>query len=427
MGNRAEPVDKTQLDENQSKAVDVHIGVFFEGTGNHKGQAELGAERRAGNTQESTKWVTSNNAVSNVAMLHDIYDMGGEEYVDRVYIEGVGVSESGQVRPMGLMIGMGFQSIPKKVEKAITKVEITVKDIAFGKLPTESKINLYIDAFGFSRGAAAARFFIDQITKRREKISKNLPYRTTLNNIVINFVGLYDTVSSYGGNFSNDVQNLKLDSVKDAKKVFQICAADEFRSFYALTNINSAGTKGFELFLPGCHTDIGGGYLEGKYNVTLKDIGTKNSNANVCELGFDIESFKRFGWIRNDDKHKINRVIQPVSEYAPPIEYDNLSFTNDIKKGYYYPYVTLELMKEYACKQRPTIFTEIKTKNKAPDELSFIKLNAPICTSIKTCRELFYSDYSTLTKDWLHFSSDGSLNNAPRVINKILKREIHNG
>ncbi|MBF7093677.1 DUF2235 domain-containing protein, partial [Flavobacterium sp. ALJ2] len=102
-----------------------------------------------------------------------------------------------------------------------------------------TKVNLVLDVFGFSRGAAAARAFINEITKERYTASKvwnaekkkynyydldlkkvekeQLPKRGHLglllekkkieiNVLEIRFVGLYDTVSSYGVNFNDDTK-----------------------------------------------------------------------------------------------------------------------------------------------------------------------------------------------------------------------------
>jgi len=91
------------------------------------------------------------------------------------------------------------------------------------------------------------------------------------------FVGLFDTVSSYEHgasfitnvatvlDFGNDVEELHLRLTDPAiKKVVHLTAGDEYRQNFASTTIASAiaaGT-GYELQLPGVHSDIGGGYGE---------------------------------------------------------------------------------------------------------------------------------------------------------------------
>lgn len=79
--------------------------------------------------------------------------------------------------------------------------------------------------------------------------------------INVDFLGLFDTVSSFGGDFYENVDELVLnfDNAK-ISKVFQLCAADEYRSNFALTAIKSAHAKGAYRIIPGAHSDIGGGY-----------------------------------------------------------------------------------------------------------------------------------------------------------------------
>gem|GEM_PF-6427762 len=76
----------------------------------------------------------------------------------------------------------------------------------------------------------------------------------------VKFIELYDTVASYGIDITNDTRQLHLNSIQQADKVVQLAASDEHRIKFPLTNINSAGSKGIEKFLPGVHSDIGGGY-----------------------------------------------------------------------------------------------------------------------------------------------------------------------
>lgn len=84
-------------------------------------------------------------------------------------------------------------------------------------------------------------------------------------------MGLFDTVASYGANFNNDTYELHLNFGNGyANKVVHLVALDEFRMNFSLTNIKSAvrlssrngkGQMGYELRIPGAHSDVGGGYL----------------------------------------------------------------------------------------------------------------------------------------------------------------------
>lgn len=63
-----------------------------------------------------------------------------------------------------------------------------------------------------------------------------------------------DNVTEYGLYFPSGERVLN---------AFHICALDEFRENFALVNLgNNLNDKCSELFVPGCHSDIGGGYMD---------------------------------------------------------------------------------------------------------------------------------------------------------------------
>lgn len=127
-----------------------------------------------------------------------------------------------------------------------------------------------LNVFGFSRGAAAARHFVHKVkTEPKGFIGWNL----TRERIIVNFVGLFDTVSSRSGvgsiapemtgAFDTDTKELHLNFERGyASKVFHLTAADEYRLYFSLTNINSAIRHGFgmEVAISGAHADVGGSY-----------------------------------------------------------------------------------------------------------------------------------------------------------------------
>jgi hypothetical protein len=121
------------------------------------------------------------------------------------------------------------------------------------ELPAIINMNVY----GFSRGSAAARYFVHLVKTERDTYAPKWKGK----NVRVNFVGLFDTVSSYGGNFSNDVSDLHLNFEDGAvQRVVHLVAGDEYRENFASTTIASAGDKGYELTMPGAHSDVGGGY-----------------------------------------------------------------------------------------------------------------------------------------------------------------------
>lgn len=142
------------------------------------------------------------------------------------------------------------------------------------------------DVFGFSRGAALARHFINALKDgipginspgepdAPESVFPNLfvpaedgtTYRKdTKRTHSVRFVGLFDTVGSFYLPGNSDEGNFQLDLSPDcATTVYQITAAHEYRANFPLTTLKSKDeslpVNFFEEAYPGCHTDIGGGY-----------------------------------------------------------------------------------------------------------------------------------------------------------------------
>ncbi|MEO7794504.1 MAG: DUF2235 domain-containing protein, partial [Thermoanaerobaculia bacterium] len=118
-----------------------------------------------------------------------------------------------------------------------------------------------IDIVGFSRGAAEAREFANRIV--REGV-----FDTRLGRRVvprIRFLGLFDTVGSFGwpGNRANFGYELSIPL--NVEKVRQAVAADERRGFFPLSSIKEFEgqentDRATERYFTGSHSDCGGGY-----------------------------------------------------------------------------------------------------------------------------------------------------------------------
>lgn len=121
--------------------------------------------------------------------------------------------------------------------------------------------SLRVDCFGFSRGAAAARYLVHLLASKGGLLDR-LGNLFQVIRCEIPFVGLFDTVAHFDAIFANDTEELHLDAIKDKRveRVVHLAAGDEHRYNFPLTNIASAGEKGREYFLPGAHSDVGGCY-----------------------------------------------------------------------------------------------------------------------------------------------------------------------
>ncbi len=302
-------------------------------------------------------------------------------------------------------------------------------------------VNLIVNVYGFSRGATAARHFLHIATNPAETlvVFKNegvakAPYdipdrRIKINidnpmlqygyfgacllenevepkSIKFNFVGLYDTVASFGinhrgglgGIIGDDTKQLGLSAVNKSYFVLQIASDDEYRDNFDLTNINSCGLYGLELTLPGVHSDIGGSYLDGAKEISVlycKPYETPNSWAFEGEkIQIESEKFKEIlikeGWY-SEDQLEIKKFWQS--------DVENKSILDKALVGMYlkglvgtkqfvrntYDKIPLNIMFHYS-KQFGVKYLDYKlTDNYAIDDSFIENINSQLWNYINNC------------------------------------------
>ena len=292
----------------------VKLNIFFDGTLNNKNNTQVRKDSENNTAQKNIFDEKSNkkddsymNDFSNVVRGYDAINPDAEHQL-KVYIEGIGTENNEKDDSFeGPGFGVGDRGIMAKVTKGCQEA---AKVVAL-KYKGKNIDILEVNVFGFSRGAAAARHFINVATtsiyeegpslidgkitvhyepydeesslflinKTPDNISfiKQYGYfgaclikeNLQIKKIEFNFAGLYDTVASYGVNhrgkklIDSDAKQLNLDAVKKCKFTLQLASRDEYRENFSLTNINSCGLNGLQLTLPGVHSDVGGGYVDG--------------------------------------------------------------------------------------------------------------------------------------------------------------------
>ena len=132
---------------------------------------------------------------------------------------------------------------------------------------------IQLDVFGFSRGAAMARHFVNCI-KQNYFDFKNpvINEAFSANNILINFLGVFDTVGSFNIAGDNDDFGFSF-HIKPSwieSKAVHIYALNEYRWGFDLQALITQQDTNYpidiiegnfiEIGLPGAHSDIGGSY-----------------------------------------------------------------------------------------------------------------------------------------------------------------------
>lgn len=261
----------------------VHIAVFFDGTGNNRAKdAPL------------NRW-------SNVARLFDASINEPQRAIYRIYVSGVGTpfngTADGWLASAGVWAedtlgGGGFgaggdrrmdfgnvsvndrlrQVLIANAKKLGGEVEAYAKESAdksfsevnraLGKHRLIKKIN--VSVFGFSRGAALARAFTNRMVADCEHAGDELTYHGYP--IRFNFLGLFDTVASFGlpaTNARTPFTERELRVPSTVHRCVHYVAGHEVRFAFPVDLIRLNGKLGgdwVEKTYPGVHSDVGGGY-----------------------------------------------------------------------------------------------------------------------------------------------------------------------
>ncbi|KZN49173.1 phospholipase effector Tle1 domain-containing protein [Pseudoalteromonas luteoviolacea] len=232
------------------------FGLFFDGTGN--------------NRTNDNKVIGDDKEPTNVTKLYELYPRN-EAFIRRLYIEGIGTRDNKSDITMDLALAFSFDD---KVKRGLNELQ----DYCISELSKLIQL-IHIDVFGFSRGATAARCFVNQV----HEITRDNPNYWGGITPMIRFLGPFDTVSSIGGD-GDDHHNeyyakQKLDypvnldiNEHSAGFVYHPVAYDERRDSFPLHSLKTpdgnTASNIKEITLPGAHADVGGGYSH--HSTTIK-------------------------------------------------------------------------------------------------------------------------------------------------------------
>ena len=214
-----------------------NIAIYIDGTGNHPEMADS----------------TKGKANTNIRRMFCLTAENADQIP--IYHSGVGTTGWAIWDQKGELYGLGGD-----IKKRNTYRDL-LKNYSQGD-------QIYI--FGFSRGAAIARDLANHIVDKGINGSHN---------ITIRMVGLFDTVGAFGvplDIFGLPFQEMnigkKLDLPDNVQNAYHAVALDEDREAFIPTLLYTQDPKRFEeVWFPGVHTDIGGGYVHrGIADITLQ-------------------------------------------------------------------------------------------------------------------------------------------------------------
>ncbi len=518
----AKEKDKSKKDETANVEIELHVGVFFDGTNNNA------------NTNEFLDWfkftsvVEKNHALKNTIQFGDVskekqFEKAPTKYRKNsnpailsslfyakasneknqsetkkflhIYIEGSGANGFQADNSVvdfiingkavkGLGFGVGPTGVVAKVCKAIKYIGQRVEKEAGKAFVTIKDIHFYV--FGFSRGSTSARLFSyivarnagDNVGKLKKAegglIKRNAEkefdkYLTKKyfkkgevkflseykGKMTVDFLGIYDTVSAIGflqeengdvnflrnffltdkdfwDNFHRenvDCYGLYSPTLAHVLNTCHICALDEFRANFALSDIGKAADDNIELFLPGCHSDIGGGYTQND-DAELKTLNffDDKHRTRMCihhptntgsivwkELTGDLQVLKDLGWV--DESCSEVKNLKDLRQGKT----NKVDFAHAATELHQYSNISLKFMYERASKKIKDFDYLFE---KYPDEIFPVDKDPMLASIWKDIEEFveqngrkFYlrgGDYSSrqyreLRRKYLHFTSTDTL------------------
>jgi hypothetical protein len=219
----------------------LRIGLFFDGTGNNLANADV-------------------HHSSHIARLFKLYPNAPHFDCLSLYIEGIGTRDGQPDAAIAMATGAGELGWEARVAQAQEQLAKRLEGWLEGRAHAGA-INVEVDLFGFSRGAACARHFANDLHAGEKGalctlLRNNATIRAALpdleNALQVRFMGLFDTVASIISLGTSPRLQLP-EGV--ARRIVHLVARDELRCNFPLS---SAGRH--DLPLPGAHADIGGGY-----------------------------------------------------------------------------------------------------------------------------------------------------------------------
>ncbi|VEF10560.1 Rhs element Vgr protein [Pseudomonas fluorescens] len=372
----AEPVDihaqrwaeyekygKAPAREPEKIGIALRIGMFFDGTGNNANNTAAGllcgaqhpiaphdipASCKPYMMDPDSSYA---NDTSNVQKLSDLYfapqkaegDGSQKQAFRMVYVEGIGTRSGKEDSTLGAGTGRGVTGVAGRVQLSFAEIKSRIKDVLDAN-PNSEITSLTFDAFGFSRGAAAARHFANEVVRGKQgplgevlRSNANGLSRTFLEeyhgSIKMGFIGLFDTVPSIAG-WSNlgDIKSSIATGIKlylDRRfftDVIQLSARDECRANFALSRVKA---DHLEITLPGVHSDLGGGYQdEIQERVLVSPMQTLEvsqfTDVSTTSIYRDAVTVKT-QWLAKGWPEDMLEIVTPAAQLLPVDPQDRLS------------------------------------------------------------------------------------------------------
>lgn len=397
----------------------------------------------------------------------------------------------------GLGFGVGSTGVVAKVGKAINLISSQLEGIVLDDSIEIDSIHFYVFGFSRGSACArlfsylVARASDKNVTALRKSnndriIAKDVekefkPYlrkkyfdenkkvnflrskgleKLENSSITVDFLGIYDTVSAIGflkeendkvnrlrtlfmvdsdfwDNFHKDnsmCYGLFSPTLSPVLSTCHICAMDEFRANFALTDIAEAAffQDNIELFLPGCHSDIGGGYTRTSkeeyktlnyfyhHESTKEDEADNEEKTNVYPTYFCGGNPMKESWVKLEMNSLVDSGwIDPKQDEKKDTS-DSITFKHKPQPEHQWSNISLKFMYERLREKIGKSVMEKLFSAFPENEYSLDHCTSIVYDDIKLLLESngrFYygvknGDYPNLRKKYIHFTSTDKIHSA---------------
>ena len=457
------PPKEPEPQEQERKPIKLRISLFFDGTMNNRMNIEAREKKTAAYQKHGDDGSSYENGRTNIAIMEPHLKETAKDYdfYHKEYIEGIGTFTEGNDSTIwGGGFGAGDSGVVTRAEEGIGKVLQWILDHEDVDKYENEITKLSIDVFGFSRGAAAARYAIFLLLKDKNKELKGrlegYGYVVADDAVEAKFAGLYDTVLSYKLSqlFKGSSNRLEQKAIKYAKKAIHLAAADEHRKNFPLHNIKGAKANGGEeYYLPGVHSDVGGSYNLANETEIQKLIAEELKQKKSLNITYMLEAKEKMkindGWYFDVLEDKKNLVKQgwykevdlkgnenPLNEIWIEKEYDWEDDFEEEENPYAslyvdrknihtaYSNIPLKIMADFARKSGGDLTIDAKLEDRADIVIKGSDLNkleglVKDSVSSKSASNPDYWLKSDVITEYrnkhLNFSSKAGLTNGPRM------------
>lgn len=286
---------------------DIHFVVLFNGTSNDDKDAAVTniVKMRDGLKKNDNQFVIYRDGIGN--------DKQWRWFLPRLFAEITGYGG-------GWVMHQAYRDLRQTLMQAVTDAKIKAGD------------TLHFSVGGFSRGAALARHFANNLKKR---LTRDLQHRCNLPvNIKLDCEYLFDTVPSFGipinlwlldklFGIRNQEINLGWNfQIPTGTKVYHAVAADERRNAFTPHLVNFKPGETEEIWFDGDHSSIGGGYPPPMKETRMADENTLRymvRRAHANGLQFEEAFLQKIG-IAVTHNNLLGMIKAPRYDELPPTQ-----------------------------------------------------------------------------------------------------------